>query len=174
VARDGRQLETAAFTCETAGGGWVQPPPRGFANEARNVQLPGVLCGFHPRAVAAAEGRWPRYGRQLKTAAFGGVKPRGRLGAAPQGGLASEARNVEVPGVLCDFHPRALGAAGGSWARHGRQLKTAAFSCETAGGGWGPPPPPLALSPLPTLGEGRGGTRLLSFWRRCRGVRGEG
>jgi len=89
--------------------------------------------------------------------------------------LANEARNFQLPGVLCGFHPRAVAAAGGRWA----STRPAVENCglrwgETAGGGWGPHPTPLALSPLPTLGEGRGGTRLLSFWRRCRGVRGEG
>ena len=39
-------------------GGWVQPPLGGLADEARNFQLPGVLCDFHPRTMAAAEGRW--------------------------------------------------------------------------------------------------------------------
>jgi len=52
--RGGRQLKTAASTCETARRGWVQPPSGGLANEARNFQLPGVLCGSYPRAVAAA------------------------------------------------------------------------------------------------------------------------
>ncbi len=56
VARDGRQLETAAFTCETAYGGWSQPPSGGLASEAREVEVPGVLCGFHPRMMDAAKG----------------------------------------------------------------------------------------------------------------------
>jgi len=129
---------------ETAGDGWSQPPPGGLANEARNVQLPGVLCGFHPRTVAAAEGIGPRHGRPLKIGAFGCETARGGWSQPPPGGLANEARNVQLPGVLCGFHPRTLDAAEGIGPRHGRPLETA------------------------------GGTRLLSFWRRCRGVRGVG
>ena len=181
---------------ETPGGDSVQPPPGGLASEARNVQLPGVLRGFQPRAMAAAKGVGPRNGRQLELLPSA-AKPPGRFGVVPARGLgkrspqhrgagrfvrfsptdngraegrwgvdtagswklrpppakppaavrrspvrglASEARNIRLPGVLCDFHPRALAAAEGRWARHGRQLKTAAFSCETAGGGSVQPP----------------------------------
>ncbi len=140
-ARHGRPLKTAAFSCETAGGGSCQPPSGGLADEARNFQLPGVSCGFHPRVLAAAEGQWARHGQQLKTAAFGRRSRRGGWSQPPAGGLASEARNFQLPGVLCDFHPRTMAAAEDGGPRHGRQLKTAAFTCETASGGWSQPPP---------------------------------
>ena len=60
---------------------------------------------------------WLGGGRQLETAAFVGRNRRGRFGAAPvRGGLANEARNVQLPGVSCDFHPRTMAAAEGQWA----------------------------------------------------------
>jgi len=83
---DGRQLETAASTCETAGGGWSQPQPGGLANEACNLQLPGVLYGFHPWTMAAA-------GEQCGSEAASSwklrpsvAKPPGAVGRSPRKG----------------------------------------------------------------------------------------
>ena len=132
-ARHGRQLETAAFVGRNRGGGSTQPPQGGLASEARNFQLPGVLRGFHPRTLAAAEGVGARHGQPLKTAAFTCETAGGGSTQPPAGGLADEARNFQLPGVLRDFHPRTMAAAEGVGSRHGRQLETAAFSCETAG-----------------------------------------
>jgi len=206
AAKDGGPIrpavETAAFTCETARGGWAQPPPGGLANEARNVQLPGVSHGrpapvrrTRPRTVA-------QHGQQLKTAAFTCETACGGSSQPPLGGLANEARNAERgvkderrrvgvrrpegwcgptrPAVEnCGPHLRnrrgRLGAAparglgkrslqrgarsegreargegetagGVVWPQHGRQLKTAAFTCETAGG---------RLDAAPTRGLGK-------------------
>jgi len=112
-ARGGRQLKTAAFVGRNRRGRLVAAPAGGLADEARDVQLPGVLCDFLPRALAAAEGVGARGGRQLKTAAFSCETARRGSTQPPQGGFANEARNFQLPGVLCDFHPRAMAAAEG-------------------------------------------------------------
>ena len=74
-------MKTAAFVGRNRRGRLGAAPARGLASEARNVQLPGVSCGFPPRTMAAAEGVGPRGGRQLKTTAFVGAKPLGAVGA---------------------------------------------------------------------------------------------
>ncbi len=115
------------------GGGWSQPPRGGLASEARNFQLPGVLCGFHPRAVAAAEG-------QCGSGAAGSwklrpsvAKPPRAVGRSPREGAWQMKPATSSCRAFCaGFHPWTMAAARGRWARHGRQLKTAVSTCETA------------------------------------------
>jgi len=138
--RHGRQLKTAAFGGETAGGGSHQPPSGGFANEARNFQLPGVLCDFHPRMMSAAEGRWPRIRPAVENCGLHLRNRLRRLIAAPARGLCKRSPQRPVAGRFVRFHPRTMAAAKGVGRRHGRQSKTAAFTCETARGGSSQPP----------------------------------
>ncbi len=93
-ARHGRQLKTAAFGCETAGGGWVQPPQGGLETKPATSSC-RAFCAI------SSHGRWPRPRalvptrpavencglRWGETAGGGSVQP-------PLGGLANEARNV--------------------------------------------------------------------------------
>jgi len=117
---------------ETAGGGWAQPPSGGFANEARNFQLPGVLCGFHPRTIGAVMGVGPGTAGSWKLRPSP-AKPRGGWSQPQQGGLADEARNFQLPGVLCGFHPRAVAAADGVWSDTAGSWKLRPSWGETAG-----------------------------------------
>jgi len=93
--------------------------------------------------MGAAEGRWAWGGRQFKTAAFAGRNRQGRLGVAPPGGFANEARNVQLPGVLCGFHPRTMAAAEGQWA----QGRPAVGNCGLRGA-----KPPAAVNRSPREG----------------------
>jgi len=112
VARRRPAVENCGLQLRNRRGGSAQPPQGGFADEARNVQLPGVLCGFHPRTMAAAEGRWAPTRPAVGNCGLR-MRNRGAVPASPVRGFASEARNVQLPGVLRGFHPR---AAARTWA----------------------------------------------------------
>ena len=80
-------METAAFGCETAGGGWSQPPAGGLADGAREMERgerwgEGRGAGMGPGTA----GSWKLRPSGCETACGGSVQP-------PSGGLANEARN---------------------------------------------------------------------------------
>ena len=166
-------METATFTCETAG--VVQCSPRQGAWQTKPAT-------FSCRAFCAisTHGRWPRPralrprgGRQLETAAFGGAKPPGAVGRSPREGALQTKPATFSCRAFCAVPTH------GGWPRPGAlgPTRPAVQNCglhlRNRGGGWAQPPPggladealtPLSqpLSPLPSLGEGRGETRFPS------------
>jgi len=122
------------------------PPPGGLASEARNVQLPGVLCGFHPWAMAAAEGGGARYGLQLETAAFGGAKPPGAVGGSPRQGAWQMKPATSRCRAFCAASPH------GRWPRP-RALALGRPAVENCGLRWGETAGAVGDSPARGLGK---------------------
>ncbi len=128
-ARHGRQLETAAFGCETAGAVRCSPRQGALQMKPATSRCRVFRTGFHPRAVAgAAVGGGPRHGRQLETAAFGGAKPPGAVRCSPRQGALQMKPATSSCRAFCAVSthgrwPRPKGVG----PRYGRPLKTAAF-----------------------------------------------
>jgi len=115
-------------------------PARGLGRWSPQRPVAGRSVRFSPTNDGGGQGRWAWGGRQLETAAFGCETARGGWAQPPQGAWQMK------PATSSCRAFRAVPTHGrwprprGNGARHGRQLKTAAFTCETAGGGWTQPP----------------------------------
>jgi len=79
-------VENCSLHLRNRRGGSVQPPQGGLANEARNVQLPGILRDFHPRTMAAAEGRWGSRRPAVENCGLRVAKPPGAVQCSPRQG----------------------------------------------------------------------------------------
>ena len=150
-------VETAAFGCETAGGGWSQPPQGALQTKPATFSCRANSRISQPRVAGAAKGQCGSGRPAVENCGLRGAKPPGRFGAAPGRGLCKRSPQRLVAGRFVRFPPTGGGRGQGALGSGRPAVENCGLHLRNRQGGWGPHPTPLALSPLPTLGEGRGG-----------------